>query len=81
MVNIGFSAPTPVYNTAAFGEPGHFFRLHMRPTKAHPARAMVTFPCGTALFDDADDARAHFDNPGDIGHAAQFYLANLGGES
>jgi len=67
----------PRYNTAGYGEPGHFFRIRAIPTWACPDRARVTFPCGHATFDSADDARVYLDHPGDTPHAARAYLAWL----
>jgi len=74
MVNmIGFAPPSARYNTAAFGEPGHYFSLRRKGGDA----AIVAYPCGTAFFVSRDDARAFLKHPGDVGHAARFYLSEI----
>jgi len=74
MVNmIGFAPPSPHYNTAGFGEPGHYFTLHPKGNES----AVVAFPCGTAFFASPEDARSFLGLPGDVGRAAAFYLAEV----
>lgn len=69
---IGFAPKSPEYNTAGYGEPGHYFTL-----RAMGTRVKVTFPCGSAVFDGPQDAEGFLGHPGDIGHAAAFYLDGL----
>lgn len=70
MVNmIGFHPPSPNYNAAGYGEPGHYFS-----SRETSGGTLVRFPCGRALFTSPEEARAFLGHPGDIGHAARYYL-------
>ena len=80
MVNmIGFHHRDPEYNTAGYGDPGHYFHVRETPTIPNPQRAVVRFPCGRAMFESAVHATEYLNHPGDIGHAARFYIEFLNG--
>jgi hypothetical protein len=80
MVNmVGFHHKEPVYNTSSFGEEGHYFQIRWVPTDESPLRAVINFPGGRAVFQSAEHAGLFTDHPGDIPHAARFYLSELEG--
>lgn len=80
MVNmVGFHHKEPTYNTAKFGEPGFYMRLRPRPKPSAPFRATVFFPCGWATFDSIEDAGLYLNHPGDVPHAARYYIEQIEG--
>lgn len=79
---LGFSSgktPFELICTAAYGESGWYFCISGKPRPGLPRRARVTFPCGWATFDSADDAQRYLGHPGDVPVAARAYLAWLDG--
>lgn len=75
MVNmIGFHHKEPEYNTAGFGQEGHYLTLRLKPTKQFPVRAVVSFPCGRAVLNSPGHAVEFLNHPGDVKHAARYYL-------
>jgi len=61
----------------SFGEPDHYLRMRPKPTDDKPLRAIVNFPNGRAVFDSPEDALLYLNHPGDVKHAARFYLDAL----
>lgn len=80
MVNmVGFHHREPEYNTAIYGEPGHYLHILPRPREGMPRRAYVTYPCGRSLFLNERDA-LHMERVDyQQGPAARFYIRWLQG--
>jgi len=66
-----------VGNFPSFGEPGHYLTMRLKPTEQKPLRAIVSFPNGRAAFDSPREALLFLEHPGDVKHAARYYLDNL----
>ena len=62
----------------AYGEPDHYFRMRPAATDEKPLRAIVNFPNGRAVFDSPEEALRFLDHPGDVKHAARYYLDSIG---
>lgn len=60
-----------------FGEPDHYLLMRLKPTDAKPSRAIVSFPNGRAVFDSPADAEQFLEHPGDVKHAARYYLDHI----
>jgi hypothetical protein len=78
MGQFGVSTMLGVGYFPAYGEPGHEFRMRERPTADKPLRAIVGFPNGRAVFDSPEEALEYLEHPGDVQHAARFYLSAHG---
>lgn len=76
MGQFGVSTMLGVGNFPAFGEDGHYFAMRSKATDEKPLRAMVSFPNGRALFDSPTHAAEFLEHPGDVKHAARYYLDN-----
>jgi len=74
MGQFGVSTMLGVGRFPAFGEEGHYFAMRSKATAEKPLRAMVSFPNGRALFDSPKHAKEFLEHPGDVKHAARYYL-------
>lgn len=80
MVNmVGFHHREPEYNTAIYGEEGHYFRILHRPRAGLPDRMLVSNPCGWSLFNNENDAVDMMAEDPIQKPAGKFYIRHLHG--
>lgn len=60
-----------------FGDPDHWFEMRSKATAELPLRSIVSFPNGRAMFDSPADADTYLEHPGDVKHAARYYLEHV----